>query len=248
MSSAANDIAPNMMGAYTRRHVHAPLSVAVMMTPTPPLRSTREALRAAQRRYLDLVLAKDPQRRSLSEIARAGGLNHTTLTRFYNKPDEDRLLETMTLQAIARSTGIPVPADVLGGAGGAPGLTESEALPYSATDGDPHSRAIEALMRGRNAADPLILQTRALEDAGYLPGDVVILDQAALPAAGDAVCAQIYDRSGLSAETVWRIFQPPFLVAASRDPAFRRPIVVDGEFVLIRGVITDTLRRRPDAA
>lgn len=239
MSSAPNALAPKIW----RGHIPVGLAATrrVPLADRPTKTATRTALREAQRRYLDTVLRLT--RRTLSDIAREGGLNHTTLTRFYNRPSDDRLLETMTINIIAKVTGIAPPAELLAGPIG--GLAE-QAEPYEAAPNDPLSRAVQALLRGRTSADPWVLRTRALEDAGLLPGDIVILDQAVQPVSGDVVCAQVYDRSG--AETVWRIYQPPYLVAASRDPAYRRPLYVDGQHVLIRGVVTDQLRRRQAAA
>jgi hypothetical protein len=245
MSSAQNALAPNIYGVHIPGLLHTPRR-ALSVDAKPPVKTdARAELRTAQRRYIALVLKRDPQQRTLSQIAKAGGLNHTTLTRFYNNPVEDRLLESMTIQIIARTTGVTPPPELMAGAAG---LAEETAEPYEAPAGDPYSRAIQALLRGRNTADPLVLRTRALEDAGFFPGDIVILDQAAAPAGGDVVCANVYDRNKLAAETVWRIFQPPYLIAASRDPAYRKPLYVDGEHVLIRGVVTDQLRRRASAA
>lgn len=78
-----------------------------------------------------------------------------------------------------------------------------------------------------------------------MPGDVVVVDLAATPTRGDVVCAQVYRWHEGKAETVFRIFEPPYLVAASAAPALRMPLVVDNDRVMIKGVVTHSLRARP---
>jgi len=89
--------------------------------------------------------------------------------------------------------------------------------------------------------DPWVMKSRALEHAGYLPGDILIVDLNAKPQDGDAVCAQIYDRNGKT-ETAFRIYEYPFLIAASADPDLRRPVLVDNERASIRGVVMASIR------
>lgn len=62
---------------------------------------------------------------------------------------------------------------------------------------------------------------------------------------GDIVCAQAYDWSNpRETETLWRIYERPFLVAATRDAAFRKPVLVDGDKIIIKGVVTAIFRAR----
>lgn len=123
------------------------------------------------------------------------------------------------------------------------GLAENEATPYVADDEDSSTAAaIAAVKGGRNGVDAWILQARALEHAGYLPGDVLMVDLNSEPHDGDVVCAQIYDLRG-RAETVFRIFERPYLVAATLDRTHFKPIYVD-ERVSIRGVVINLIRPR----
>ncbi|MFG1300335.1 hypothetical protein V5F49_11130 [Xanthobacter sp. V3C-3] len=212
-------------------------------------KSTRSAkseamrtLREAQQRYLETVKARTGF--SFSEIGRRAKLSPTTVTRFMNGEGEGTLA-TLTISQIAEASGVPATGAALGTS--LDGVSDNEAEPYVASapaTRAPIEQAIEALRGGRNAADPWVLRTRALEDAGYLPGDVVIVDLSATPVAGDAVCAQVYDWEKMRAETVFRIFEEPYLVGASRDPAFRKPMLVDGKSVVIKGVVTDLVRPR----
>ncbi len=47
-----------------------------------------------------------------------------------------------------------------------------------------------------------------------MPGDILKIDMRLKPRQGDAVIAQIYDGYG-NAETVFRIFSDPYLIARS---------------------------------
>lgn len=201
-------------------------------------------LREAQRAYIRMALVRDPRKRSLTEIARDGGINPSTLTRFMNDKAHRHALSSLTMRRIAEVVKLPLSSDIAGPA--VTGLRE-EAEPYIATGADPDlRRLVDILIGGRNGADPWILTSGVLEAEGYRPGDLVIVDLNALPAKeGDCVCAQVYDRSGATAETVWRVYNPPFLMAAPLVGATRlKPLMVDNDRVVIRGVITDCLRRR----
>jgi hypothetical protein len=88
------------------------------------------------------------------------------------------------------------------------------------------------------------IRGRALDLAGLLPGDVVAVDpgRSALKT-GDVVCAQIYDWQKGSATTVFRIYEPPYLVALSTDPQHRKPVLVDGDQVLLKGRVVASFRQ-----
>lgn len=114
-------------------------------------------------------------------------------------------------------------------------------MPYQAEPGDSVEKLLRAIGGDRNAIVPWELNTRALELAGYLPGDVVLVDLNATPKPGDAVYAQLYDWPGRKAQTVMRIFERAgpinLLVAKTTDPGLAQPHIVDGERVVIKGVL-----------
>jgi hypothetical protein len=56
------------------------------------------------------------------------------------------------------------------------------------------------------------------------------------------VCAQVYQWPSGTAQTVFRIFEPPYLVAATDDPTERRPLLIDNNQVTVKGVVTQSLR------
>ena len=84
----------------------------------------------------------------------------------------------------------------------------------------------------------------ALDALGILPGDVVIIDHNLKPKAGDVVVATITDYQTGNAETVMRVFQPPFIVAHSIRLGPLRPEHVDEDRVQILGTSIGTLRAR----
>lgn len=88
------------------------------------------------------------------------------------------------------------------------------------------------------------LKTRALElpPYSYRPGDYLLLDTGVAPRAGNAVCAQVYDRQG-GAETVFRAYEPPYIVVSTQDETVSRtPLAVDGSRVVIMGTVIKSVR------
>jgi hypothetical protein len=104
---------------------------------------------------------------------------------------------------------------------------------------------VSAILRGRPGVDAWRLKTLALESVGYLPGDIVFVErlrEGEMPKAQDAVCAQVIDYRHGAAETVWRVYDAPYLVGASHDRTGYKPLPVDGERVKIFGVIRESFR------
>jgi hypothetical protein len=174
-----------------------------------------------------------------TRIAKEIGVAASTLTRLLNASEGSiATLHARTISKLQAYSGISlfVGADVAAPPGPR-GLAE-DAVPFDARNADPAvAAAIKALIGGRQAADPWTIRKPALERIGFLPGDIVIVDLGRRPEAGDAVCAQVYDWGRSDAETVMRVYEPPYLVAASFDEQLRRPLVVDNERVIIKGVL-----------
>lgn len=186
---------------------------------------------------------------TLTDLARACGLHQTTLTRWWSDPQDKALLGPRSLAQIADHTGwhpysIPDP-------------NVPKTLP--ATSGDlvvipPDSTAwqmdlqsyIETMTNAHPGLFPRLITTRALETAGFLPGDICLIDQNVKPREGDAVCATVdLSRAGpMRAESVLRLYFPPYLVAATHDAKLRRPMQVDEREVVIMGVVVGMFRAR----
>ena len=184
-----------------------------------------------------------------SELASRAGLDPSTLSRFLSSATQGRALRLRTLDKIAAVSGLtwgsaedrvaPAPALPVEN-----GMAESEASPLKFEANSSLADIVEILGRNRTNIDPWTLNSRALEGAGFRPGDILMVALGETPLSGDVVCAQIYDWFKGRAETVFRIFEPPYLLAASADPRFLRPLVVDDDKVQVKGVVIHTIRAR----
>ncbi len=195
-------------------------------------------------------LAKLPSLTGKSHTAMAAelGMAVTTLTRPLSPADRGTSAPNQrTIDKIVARYGV-APPDFTGRGGHKRPLRgfQEDAAPYRSGSGDPLTLAVQALIAGRANADPWVIKSRSLELAGYLPGDVVVVDLGREAALGDAVCAQVnidYQRG--SAETVMRIYEragaTEILVAASMDDRLRQPIALD-ERAAIKGVIVGMVR------
>ncbi|MBC8037747.1 MAG: helix-turn-helix transcriptional regulator [Rhizobiales bacterium] len=193
-----------------------------------------------QRAYLASVMERTGWNQT--ELAQRAGLDPSTLSRFINGGREGHALRPGTIRKIEQASGLAVSGEAVAVA--AQGFAESEASPFEVLAHSPFKAIIAALAQGRMNLDPWTLQSRALEGAGYRPGDILLVALDETPALGDVVCAQIYDWTKGRAETVFRIFQPPYLIAATGDPQLMRPHLVDDGAVTIKGVVLQSLRGR----
>jgi transcriptional regulator with XRE-family HTH domain len=181
----------------------------------------------------------------IAELSRRTGMNPSAFSHFKNDPQNKAQLDPSTIAAISEASGIP-PLQLIEPVA-VRGLAEQESAPYEAVPLESIDGAVKALKAGRNGIDPWVLKSRSLENAGYLPGDVVMVDLNARPEQGDIVCAQVYDRLG-RAETIFRIYEHPFLIAATLDRNLFKPHLIDNDRVIVRGVVIATFRERKAAA
>ena len=198
-----------------------------------------------QRTYLHTVMERTGW--TQTELAQRAGLDPSTLSRFLGGGREGHALRPSTIRKIEAVSGLVCSEDGTNLTETQPadqGFAEAEAQPVLVPAQSPLHGVIAALAQGRANIDPWTLHSRALEGAGYRPGDILLVALDATPAAGDVVCAQIYDWMKGRAETVFRIFQPPYLVAVTGDPQLMRPHLVDDGAVVIKGVVLHSLRGR----
>lgn len=212
-----------------------------------PPRSNKKEIQAQQRewvRWLCQQTGKTPSRLALD-----AGLADPTLTRLFYDSYNGTLSAT-SIRALTQYTGLPGPdAYKLTNAGFGEEVTNYD---YEASDADPIvSQVVRLLLKNRPGAAPKVIQTRALEEIGYLRGDVVIYDVNQQAKIGDLVAANVYKPNG-TAETVLRIYRRAggvdLLLPAADGSA--DPLVVDDERVKIMAVITESFRprRTPEAA
>lgn len=197
-----------------------------------------------RRQQIDWVRATMAHRNwNATRLAREAGMSQSTLSKFLNDPNNVARLETNSVEKLKRVSPFPpydtsLPAPMRG-------FAEQEARPFDASDDGDRlvAAAVAAITEGQNAIVPWNLQSRAIEVAGYMPGDVLMVDLNGVPDDGDVVCAQVYDRSG-NAETVFRIFEAPYLQAATYQRGLFKPLLIDGDRVAVRGVVVTSIRPR----
>lgn len=202
---------------------------------------TRNVARQRQLDWLDRLIRETGL--SASAIATRAGLMATTLTRFRDPEQKPDTLSAATIEKIAQHFGVAGPD---GGRSAAGGFGEREGLAYVYDREPALDRVVRAVCAGRTGVDPWVLRSHALEDAGFLAGDILFVDLNATPRDGDVVCAQVYKMGGLGADTVFRIYRahPPILIAATRRLDLARPLMVDNNAVMVRGVVEGSWRPR----
>jgi SOS-response transcriptional repressor LexA len=203
--------------------------------PMPAKRDMRESLRDESREWLRLVIRKTGL--TANAIAKKANVNASNLHKLLREEDWPHALSDTTKRKISAATGIPVP-------GGIPGrdlpggFMEAEITPFD-------SQQADALPRdGKNGADWWRVHSRLLDLEGFLPGDAVLVDLNETPRAGDIVVAQVSAGDGSNVETVFRKYEPPFLTCRTTQPRYPRPELVDGDRVIIMGVVTKLYRER----
>lgn len=175
-----------------------------------------------------------------SDLARKIGVVPSTINRFLNDPDYTNHLRLKTLRAIEDATGLspfsyPVNAR--------PGAVEAEQLRDDESSGDALIDEVMRQIRGvRGNIHFWQLRSHVLEAACCLPGDVLAVDICETPRAGDIVCAQPGVAYAERPEPVFRVYDPPYLVAAARPFRLIKTLIVDQQHVAIEGVVVNVLR------
>lgn len=169
-----------------------------------------------------------------SALARRAGLATTTLTRFLSDPHAP-MLGLRSIAKITHVTGVPLSGVPLTGEP-PPGMPAAEAEPFRVDQADEAMRnAIAALISTRTGMEAWVVQNNALELAGVLKGDVLIVDTRSPPASGDIVRVELRPGKQAAAETAFRLWQPPYLMPATIDRRRSKPLLVDHETVQITG-------------
>ncbi|RJG46475.1 XRE family transcriptional regulator [Mesorhizobium sp. DCY119] len=110
------------------------------------------------------------------------------------------------------------------------GLEKSGSSPIGISAGDVEAYEGQPIVFGSKAAKSHCrwrVASRALELAGYLPGDLLEFDLGGRPSRGEPVVAEVRNETG-EVSSVLRLFQPPVLTAHTADPTIdARPIQLD---------------------
>lgn len=190
-----------------------------------------------QRRWLEDILVR--HNLTATELARRAGLDPSTLTRFMTGGRDGHMLSQRTIRKIESATAERREKQTAG-------FAEDEGRPVApeTMGGSPLQAAIEAMRAGRNGVDPWLVSSADLEGIRIFQDDILMVDLNAEPTAGDIVCAQVYDWPTGRARTVFRLYEPPFLLSGNIYSGARRPEAVDGRNVVIRGVVVARLSAR----
>jgi hypothetical protein len=169
-------------------------------------------------------------------FAEACGLAPSTVIRALDENNPGHL-SWRTIDRIVRRFGVspPTAADPL-----------AEATEGFAEDVAPFQTAPPPELRPTHADQSVwTVRGRSLDLAGYVPGDLILLDRGVRPRPGDAVCAQVIDHMRGGAESVFRVWDPPYLITETGDSTARRkPLLVDDDRVAIVGTVVRALRLR----
>lgn len=168
---------------------------------------------------------------SPTRLAREANVSHTTITRMLDT-DYSGSMTATTIAKIARATGIPASGS----------LRAAVPAGFAEPEVEPIEQPGAALTPDQSRWS---IRGHSLELAGYLPGDQVIIDMSVAPRVNDVVIAQLYEPDTATAQTVLRLYQPPFLVTAATPEHGARPEAVDDETVRIMGVVIRMWRERP---
>ena len=160
-------------------------------------------------------------------------MSPSTLVKFLNDETGKRTLNSYTIEKFTKATRMPF---------------EGRMLPDDAPD---DSSELEFQSEGSprfflSSDDRHIstwrVRSRALELAGYLPGDFVVIDRSLPPKPGDVVVADLSTRQ-VREDLVIRIFDSSMLVAMTADRSAIVPILLNRQ-VAIRGVVIHSFRSR----
>ena len=179
--------------------------------------------------------------KSRTAFFKEAGLDASTGSRAFDKKSPSRIRDD-TIDRLAIHWKIAPPELLVRGRNGAIFETrQPDIVPLSASAAEP------GLDEGLSQWE---VQTRVLELAGYVPGDVVTVSTTAPPRNGDAVLAVIHNISRGITEHVFRRFKSgraPYLVVSTADPAAldAEPEYVDNDRVKIVGAVVEMVRKRP---
>jgi len=207
------------------------------------MRDVAETLRTKQREWL-LRLVAD-HRIKPTPLAKLAGVAATTITRKLYDPDDTAILTDLVIARICEALNVQPPNFLADDAPAARprGFSDGDAALYDADGETPTARLVSAAIRP--GLDPWELKTEALSNAGFRPGDILLMDINATPHPGDVVCAQVYDwNAPQNTRTVFRFFEPPFLVADGPGEEFRRPLLIDNQSVVVKAVMLGSIRAR----
>ncbi len=177
---------------------------------------------------------------TVSAFARRAGLTESTLTRLMNSDGPGHMPREGTIGKIERAFHTRRP---LMGLGENPQEEGDFIDPRQRTDQSRQhlEEIVTGALDGQNA---YTVADRALDLAGYMPDDLVLIDEKVRPQPSDIVAIRFRVSQARRGAVTLRIYDQPFLTAHSTDETLRRPLLIDPARIDILGVVTMALRQR----
>lgn len=188
-----------------------------------------KSIQDEQKAWLREVLAKTGI--TATSLAAKCGLAQTTLTRFLNVESYANALSARTVERIEKFSGVP-----FGRTRGGEGVVYAEAAPVARKAND----LIACAIGDSNEFTAWTLQSQALENSGFREGDIFLVDESAAPAEGDIVRVE-FKSYARDANSAFRIYEPPFLLADTSDTGLRKPMLI-GQGARVAGVAVASIR------
>jgi len=197
----------------------------------------QEKLRADVRAWLQGIM--DKYRMSQRGIGIRSGVSPATINRAMDE-NGSFVMSFSVMSKISDAFGEPLPeALAKPGAQARPvGFSESDLVDFTGS--------VPGLIgQGVNNHGVWRIVSHALDLEGFRPGDVLDFDLGLKPVPGDIVVAQVYNLHRGTADTVLRVYYPPYLLTRSNDPAIDpRPLYIDNERIVVMGTFVRMLRER----
>ena len=155
------------------------------------------------------------------------------------KDDKSPMLSMRTITKISQAAGTSVQEMPTNG------HRPTEAEQFKIPDDGPTTpieKAVSELIDGRSSVDAWRLKSHHLALAGYLPGDILIVEHKVMPASGQPACVQVHAWEAQRSETLFRIYHHPYVVGASTNPDDLKPLLIDDDRVVITGRVAGSLR------
>jgi SOS-response transcriptional repressor LexA len=102
------------------------------------------------------------------------------------------------------------------------------------------ARYLESVSAER-AAEVWRITTDRVQEAGYLPGDYVVIDRGHPPSAGDVVLAEVREKAGWWIP-IFRVYAPPVLRTANSKYVREPALPADGTSIAVIGPIIGSVR------
>jgi transcriptional regulator with XRE-family HTH domain len=179
------------------------------------------------RQWIELICETDSV--TATEIAKRIGASPSTITRQI-KPGWTRKPSLDVLRRISTIFKVSIPPELIGG---------TETQNFVEPDVNPLKPEFDSAESWNTNLSDWTVRSHSLAAMGCIPGDYIRCDASITPVSGDIVLAQIFRIGQSGADTVMRLYMPPFLVAAELGSPTIAPINIDtsGRLMAIIGTM-----------